>query len=240
MESPPSGASAPAHRRGYLAMALQEAFTVGVRLRANRQVAASADAFRDQVKTLLAAADREARQLGYSGEDVRLAVYAYIAFLDETVLNSTQPMFQGWTRRPLQEEVFGDHVAGETFFRNLSELMARQDSEDLADVLEVYLTCLLLGFKGRYAQQPDGAQQVIAGLRERIHRIRGGIPEFGPDWDLPRGDAPPATRDPWVRRLSVAAGAALLLAGVLFVLFQLSLGSAVGELRELTRGIVST
>jgi type VI secretion system protein ImpK len=220
-------------------MAFQEAFTVAVRLRANRQVAASADAFRDQVKALLAGADREARQLGYSGEDVRMAVYAYIAFLDETVLNSSQPMFEGWSRRPLQEEVFGDHVAGETFFRNLSELMARQDSEDLADVLEVYLTCLLLGFKGRYAAQPDAAAQVVAGLRERLHRIRGGVPEFGPDWDLPRGEAPPNARDPWVLRLSVAAGVALLLAGILFVLFQLSLGASISELRELTGGMVS-
>ena len=220
-------------------MTLQEAFTVGVRLRANRQVAASADAFREQVKTLLASADREARQLGYAGEDVRLAVYAYVAFLDETVLNSTQPMFEGWTRRPLQEEVFGDHVAGETFFRNLSELMSRQDSEDLADVLEVYLTCLILGFKGRYATQPEGIANLIGGLREGLHRIRGGVPPMGPDWDLPQGEALPATRDPWIRRLSLAAGAALLLAVILFVAFQLSLGSSIGDLRALADGMVA-
>ena len=35
-------------RRGQLAMALQEAFTVAVRLRADRQVAADADSFRAQ------------------------------------------------------------------------------------------------------------------------------------------------------------------------------------------------
>ncbi|MGH7505688.1 MAG: DotU family type IV/VI secretion system protein, partial [Longimicrobiales bacterium] len=80
-----------ASRRGELALALQEAFTVAVRLRTNRQVAANADAFRAHVKQLLGAADRQARGAGYDADLVRLAVYAYIAFLDESVLNSSQP-----------------------------------------------------------------------------------------------------------------------------------------------------
>ena len=49
------------HGRGRLALALQEAFTVAVRLRANRQVAADADSFRAQIRHLLSAADRDAR-----------------------------------------------------------------------------------------------------------------------------------------------------------------------------------
>jgi type VI secretion system protein ImpK len=225
-------------RRGQLGLALQEAFTVAVRLRSDRQVAASADAFREQVKFLLSAADRDARRAGYGGGDVRLAVYAYIAFLDETVLSSTQPMFQGWNRRPLQEEVFGDHVAGETFFRNLSDLMARQDSEDLADVLEVYLLCLLLGFRGKYAGNPDGLQSLVASIQERLRRVRGPAPLVGPDWALPPGESPPSSRDPWLRRLVVTVGIVLLMAVGLFLIFHFSLRSSTTDLRELTAGLL--
>jgi type VI secretion system protein ImpK len=233
--APPARAAAvnPSARRGQLALVLQEAFTVAVRLRANRQVASSSDAFRQQVKALLANADREARQHGYDGGDTRSAVYAYIAFLDETALHSTQSMFAAWAQQPLQEEVFGDHMAGETFFRNLGELMARQDSEDLGDVLEVYLLCMLLGFRGRHAAHPATLQGAMESVRERLQRIRGTTPVVGPDWALPVDESPPATRDPWLRRLLLAAGGALLLAVVLYAGFRFSLGVQVAELRAL-------
>jgi type VI secretion system protein ImpK len=225
-----------APRGGGLALSLQEAFTVAVRLRANRQVAANAEAFRQQMKQLLATADREARGAGYDGELVRLAVYAFVAFLDESVLNSSQAMFTGWSRQPLQEEIFGDHTAGETFFRNLDALMARQDSEQLADLLEVHLLCLLLGFRGRYgATDPAGLQPMIAGVRDRILRIRGGREPLSRLWPLPQGEVVQAPKDPWVRRLGIAAAAAAALTVALFLIFRLLLGSGVSELG----GIVS-
>jgi type VI secretion system protein ImpK len=105
--------------RGDLALALQEAFTVAVRLRAGRQVAADATSFRAHIKQLLGAADQRARAAGYDGDTVKLAVYAFIALLDESVLTSGQPMFAEWARQPLQEEVFGEHMAGENFFRTV-------------------------------------------------------------------------------------------------------------------------
>jgi type VI secretion system protein ImpK len=212
---------------------LQEAITIAVRLRADRQVAASADAFREQVKGLLSVVDRDARRMGYGGDDVRLSIYAVIAFLDEIVLASRQPMFQGWNRRPLQEEIFGDHVAGETFFLNLAELGNRQDSEDLADVLEVYQTCLLLGFRGKFAANPEGLQGLQSGVAERIQRIRGAPPLVGPDAPLPKGESPPRLRDPWILRLGVATLVVLLLAVALFMVFRWSLGSAVNDLEAL-------
>src|SRR3712207_2923562 len=104
-------------RRGQLALTLQEAFTAVVRLRSNRQVAANVEAFRAQMKQVLAAAEQEARRIGYAGDDVRYALFALIAFIDESVLNSSQPMFADWGRRPLQEEVFGGHTGGELFFQ---------------------------------------------------------------------------------------------------------------------------
>jgi type VI secretion system protein ImpK len=223
-------------QRGQLAMCLQEAFTVAVRLRTGRQSAARADAFRHHIKGLLATADRDARRIGYSGDSVRSAIYAFIAFLDESVLNSAQPMFAGWAKQPLQEEVFGDNVAGETFYRNLAQLLGQQDSEELADVLEVYLVCLLLGFRGKYAVNPGALESSIGLLRERLTRIRGDVAPFAPDWALPEGEAPPEARDPWLPQLLRAAAAAAVLAVLLFIAFRLVLGNSLAGVRALIAG----
>ena len=153
--SPPSSTpdaprvdSAAAPTRTRLAVTLQEALTTVARLRANKQVATDAEAFRVRIKQVLATAEQEARASGYAADDVRFALFAVIAFLDETVLNSGQPMFAHWPSRTLQEEVFGVHMAGELFFQYLQQLMARQDSPDLADILEVYSLCAAARLQG--------------------------------------------------------------------------------------------
>jgi type VI secretion system protein ImpK len=228
-----AAAPAAAARRGELAIALQEAFTVGVRLRTKRQVAANAAAFRTHVKQLLTTADRQARSAGYDPEHVRSAIYAFIAFLDESVLNSQQPMFAEWPRQPLQEEVFGDHVAGENFFRNLADLLARHDSDDIADVLEVYQLSMLLGFRGKYAANPGALQAALTAAQDKIRRIRGNLSSFSPAWALPERETVKAPRDAWLPRLVIAAGVALMITIVFYLLFRLALGGNSGDLNEL-------
>jgi type VI secretion system protein ImpK len=211
------------------------AFTVAVRLRAGRQVAADATSFRVHIKQLLAAADQRARASGYDGDTVKLAVYAFIALLDESVLTSAQPMFADWARQPLQEEVFGEHMAGENFFRNVQDLLARQDSDAVADLLEVYQLCMLLGFNGRYgAAIRPACNAVTTTMQDKIQRIRGSAPvELVPDWQLPAHEDVVLGRDPWARRLSIAAAATFGLALVLYVLYRVLLGSGLAELRSL-------
>jgi type VI secretion system protein ImpK len=240
---PPPAASARAaseapRRRGELALALQEAFTVAVRVRTNRQVAANAQAFRVHVKQLLEGAHRQAAHVGYDPDLVRLAIYAYIALLDESVLNSSQPMFADWPQQPLQEEVFGDHIAGENFFRHLGDLLGRQDSEDVADALEVYQLCMLLGFRGRYAADPGGLQSAQRAVQDKIHRIRGAVGPLAPMAGLPPGESVQAQRDPWIPRLVIAAAVALGLAVLFYLFFRLRLGSGVGDLEALTGQLV--
>jgi type VI secretion system protein ImpK len=221
--------------RGELGLALQEAFTVAVRLRSNRQVATDATSFRAQVKQLLAGADRRARTAGYDGDTVKRAVYAYIALLDESVLNSPHPMFAEWSRQPLQEEVFGEHMAGENFFRGLHELLAQQDSHALGDLLEVYQLCLLLGFRGRYgAGDPGGLHAVIAAVQTKIQRIRGATAtDLAPDWRLPAEESVPKTRDRITWRLAVVAAGTFTLAAVVYIVYRALLGSGMTELRSL-------
>jgi type VI secretion system protein ImpK len=224
----------PSPRRGRLALALQEALTTVARLRQNKQVATDAEAFRTRIKQVLSTAEQDARAQGYSAEDARFALFAVIALLDETVLNSGQAMFSAWSSRTLQEEVFGVHMAGELFFQYLQQLMARQDSADLADVLEVFSLALLIGFKGRYsATYGSDVQVLIRQLAEKIDRSRGQPGELSPRWRPSVGDIG-KRRDVWVPRLAVVALVTTVLAVVLFFTATISLRSTSGDLKTET------
>ena len=227
-------ASAPAHsappRRGALALALQETLTATVRLRANRQSAADAEAFRAHVKQLLATADADARRIGYAPEDVNLAMFAVVAFLDESVLNSGQAMFADWPRRPLQEELFGGHMAGELFFQYLDQLLRRPDGDDTADVLEVYAQCLLLGFRGRYsAADPAELHRLTTLASQKISRVRGGAGRLSPHWAPLVNETVPRARDPWLRPLVTITAALATVALMLWAGYRLSIGRDVNR-----------
>jgi len=122
----PSPASPPQEMKtNNLALAFQEVFTVILRTRFFVQRVENADSFRATLRKMISAAVKDASALGYSDEASKMAIYAMIGFLDESILNSKDPTFADWARRPLQEEMFGGHFAGEYFFRNLTDLLNR-------------------------------------------------------------------------------------------------------------------
>src|SRR5271157_3215671 len=90
--------SSPAldRRRWNLALACQEV--------------SNAESFRVQIKQALRIAEQEARSGGCSAEDVRQAVFALVAFLDESALGCRNPAFADWARLPLQAEMFGHQL----------------------------------------------------------------------------------------------------------------------------------
>ncbi|MBZ5595568.1 MAG: DotU family type IV/VI secretion system protein [Acidobacteriia bacterium] len=226
--------SAVAHRTENLALVLQEVLTAIVRLRSNRQAVSDAGSFRIHMREALKSADQEARKLGYSGDIVQIATFAVVAFLDESILNSRNPMFADWPRKPLQEELFGTHMAGEVFFQNLQKLLGQTDSPEVADALEVYYLCVLLGFGGKYSAGNKGdLRAIMDAVADKIHRMRGRSVELSPSWMLPKEAARRAGGDPWVRNLGIAAIGCAGLALVLFLFFFWSLGSGVGDLRAL-------
>src|SRR5207302_10861059 len=121
-------------------------------------------------------ASAEAQRFGYAPDDIKLAAFASVALLDESILNSQNPLFADWPRKPLQEELFGIHIAGETFFQYAQQLLARNDSAEVADVLEIYHLCLLLGYQGRYSSGGRGELQSTAdAIAAKIRRTRGGF-----------------------------------------------------------------
>jgi len=217
-----------------LALHFQEVLTAIVRLRANRQAVSDAESFRHHMREALRAAGAEAQRSGYSLEDVKLAAFGTVALLDESILNSQNQLFADWPRKPMQEEMFGIHVAGETFFQYAQQILGRSDSPETADVLEVYYLCLLLGYSGRYSIGGRGELQGVKdAMAAKIRRIRGGFTGLAPAWALPQ-EAPRTTgADPWVKKLTWAAIGCAALAVLLFVVFKLALSSGANDLRRI-------
>jgi type VI secretion system protein ImpK len=217
---------------GRLAQILQELLTATARLRGDRQPVPDAAAFRSQLLELVRRADEDAQRAGYATADARLAIFAAVAFLDESALNSRQPALADWARRPLQEELFGGHMGGEWFFQHVDQLLARPDSPVLADLLEVHHLCLLLGFRGRYGADDRGALHAAASrLGERVSRIRGALGDLTPAWRPPNDSV--VGRDPWIRRLVLGLAASVVLAVALWGVAALSLRGSVRELETL-------
>jgi type VI secretion system protein ImpK len=216
---------------GKLALSLQEIFTTTARLRAGRQTAQDAESFRAHLKQLVATAQQDAQAASYPPDDTNIALFAAIALVDESVLNSRQPMFAEWPRRPLQEELFGSHMGGELFYQYLQHALTRPDSDALGDLLEVFQLCLLLGFRGRYAvSDPSTLAQVTNTVDERIRRIRRGYGEFAPSWSPRAALVAPPRRDRWVRPLAMAAVVSVLLAAGLYVGLRGALRNGAAEL----------
>jgi type VI secretion system protein ImpK len=203
-------------RAASLASTFQEVLTAIVRVRFRLHHVQEAQHFRAQIRQSLQSTMQQARALGYSDESVQTAVFAAVAFLDESVLNLQDPVFADWSRRPLQEELFGGHLAGEKFFLNLRGYLAREDSVEVADVLELHCICLLMGYRGRYALGDSGElYAMLRQARERINRIHGE------SHLTPRSAHAPATvgstgQDRWSRRFMWAA---CILAGLALVAF---------------------
>ena len=222
-----------------LSFVFQEILTAVMRLRTNRQSVSDARKFRTEMQKCIELAEKEARALGYSSQAVRLAFFAVIAFVDESVLNQRMEMFSDWVGNPLQKEHFGSFDAGNVFFQNVDRLLgdstlplAETDSARLADLLEVHQLCLLLGYRGRYGDTAQSALRVvIEATGDKIRRIRGAAQDLSPAWKLPQQETLPSQSDPWARRLLFTFAGCLAVTLLLFFGFNLSLSSGISTLK---------
>jgi type VI secretion system protein ImpK len=215
-----------------LALLYQGLLTGIIRLKGQRQNIADSEVFRKRTKATLQEVERVAVSSGYDVRDVRDTHFAVVAFLDSVVLHSKDPVRAEWERRPLQEELFGKTDAGLIFFEKLDQFRARRDSEQLADILEVYLLCLLLGFEGRYSGGQRGELDGITdSLRMRIEYIRGRDDRFSPSADLPPAQPPAPLPRNHQNRFRLLTIALLVFTLFCFVLFKLELISMSEDLR---------
>jgi type VI secretion system protein ImpK len=218
-------------RTSNLALAFQEVFTVILRTRFSVQRVENAEAFRATLRKMISSAVNDCTAMGYSDEVSKMAIYAVIGFLDESVLSSKDPVFSDWARRPLQEEMFGRQLAGEYFFRNVADLLNKPESSEVADALELHALCLQLGFRGRFAFGDSSEIHVILQrIRDKINRIRGASPLF--QRSEPPAAPPTRKRDQWVHRLQIAAISLAALTIVAYVLYFVLLGQGVPNIAE--------
>jgi len=227
----PQATAPPVTRTANLALIFQEVLTATVRLRSNRQAVNDAESFRHHIREALRTAAQEARNsAGYATEDIKMATFAVVGFLDESILSAQNPLFANWPRRTLQEELFGTHMAGEIFFQNLQQLLGKPDSADLADLLEVHYLCLLLGYRGRYSVGGAGElQATMQATADKIHRIRGPLSGLSPSWQL-GAETMQAPKDRMTRTFAIVAVVCLVLALILLIGYKVSLHSGASEI----------
>jgi type VI secretion system protein ImpK len=166
------------------------------------------------------------------------ASYAVVAYLDEAILTSSDPGRTQWSS--LQSEMYEKAIAGEGFFDRLNTLRNRRDSARLAEVLEVYCLCLLLGYEGRYASdRKSELRELTNELRERIESVRGtgSLSPYPLSVVEEAGGRQISSSEAALKRWRIYALASIALAVLIWLLFRLTLGVQAGGIAETIRDI---
>jgi type IV/VI secretion system ImpK/VasF family protein len=113
--------------------------------------------FHGTLEELLAGAETSARAAGVDWNLFLEAKYAAVALADDLALHSDWDHAEQWNRHLLELRHFNTAFAGQAFFERLQRLRQQlagvQDPglrEQVFGALEIYYTCLKLGFRGRY------------------------------------------------------------------------------------------
>ena len=145
----------------------------------------SSGEFNKRIDQFLSQFEKNGRNLGKPAQAVSDAKYAFCALMDEIVLSSDLGIREEWERAPLQLRMFGEHLAGDRFFDKLDIL--RADPAANIEAMEVFHTCLLLGFQGKYLLEgTEKLNYLISRVNQEITHARGGKAEFAPNWKLPQ------------------------------------------------------
>jgi len=127
-----------------------------------------ADVLKTRVYEMFERFESNARKFAIDNEKTRMAKFALVAFLDETIISSSWSLKEAWLSDPVQIKLFETFNAGEEFFNFLNELSQRTGANK--EVLEVYYLCLSLGFKGKYQlQSPENLRKIIDDLNLELH-----------------------------------------------------------------------
>lgn len=188
-------------------------------------------ALRQRIKQLLARVEHSCSGAGYRDKEIEKALFALVAFLDETLISPAWPHQNAWRENPLQVELYKSFNAGEEFFNRLEQMLRRPAPE--AEVLEVYYLCMVLGFKGKYLlHQQEKLRVLISDTHKELRQVfdtPGRL--LSPHGLLPpgRGEKPLLPFDGlpapvWVYYAALLALGLLFYFGLLFSIEALSRG----------------
>jgi len=201
----------------------------------------SAQDLNRKIDAFLAQFERHAKNFGKPIEAVQDCKYAFCALMDEIILTSNLSIREDWECNPLQLRLFGDHLAGENFFEKLEKI--RRDPHKNIETLEVFHTCLLLGFQGKYLLEGIEKLGYLTGrISQEIITVRGGKTDFAPHWKPPfrfqefvRHELPL-----WLFYLLIGLVALLIFIGFSFILrAQVKNLARIGDRPALVLGSVS-
>jgi type VI secretion system protein ImpK len=192
---------------------------------------APSNELRPAIKQLLDEFEQRSTTLRYAPNQIQTAKFALAAFADEIMLNAAFPLHEEWEKFPLQLEYFREHLAGVKFFEKLEELLKNTEQE--ADVIEVYYVCMLLGLKGKYKiymeDQLKGVVEATANELRRVGRLQET--DLSPHWRVSDQPPPPPKRGIplWMK---ISAGVLLIFVFLVFVVLSLLLTSDVNAAKE--------
>jgi type VI secretion system protein ImpK len=199
----------------------EDVFTKIVRLRSGADRVTDWRAFRKEIKALIEEANGAAGLLPFdSKDDVDDARYAVVSFVDTAVMTSELPEFRDWQSQSLQNELFRTGYGGGDFFLRLLKILRRPETPATADLLDLFLTCILLGFEGRVPERLPDPRGTTAG---KIARLRRQVPELSPRWRPSGRRIAVPNRGTGIGLaanilVGVAAGSAILFIGFLILL----------------------
>lgn len=165
-----------------------------------------------QITNYLDRLPRQAERAGLNRDGADDVRYALVAFADETCIRSAGPLRDYWMSHLLQLRIYNENVAGEVFFDRLERLM-RGTPHPV--VLAAYYTCLMFGFRGKYAV-PGGEltlSELGERMRDQLFRLGWLATEtqLSPDGARPNESAVERGRNMLVFSIAVCAAIAALL-----------------------------
>ncbi len=130
-----------------------------------RQEMPQAQAVHDELQALIKRARDVALSHNVELEQFHAALFPVVAWADERL--SVLPQWQesrAWRTFMLQRKLFSTSLGGVQFFERLEKL----EPKDM-DLREVFVTCLALGFVGRYSVNPNSPE--LTALRQAQYKL---------------------------------------------------------------------
>lgn len=137
---------------------------------------------RDHVVREINSFVQKASERGVSPEDIDVARYALAATADDIVQTIPGSDQAYWHQFSMAAELLNDRSAGIGFFAKLDQVMTL--SHQRKDVLELMLTCLSLGFEGKFRTEPNGAVALTRLRNEIYQRFRAVEQRPGHDMSI--------------------------------------------------------
>lgn len=127
------------------------------------------------VKTMIHGMVEEVRQLEYCDEGDRVVFsYCLCCVVDEAVMATPWGRDSPWKAQSLLSAIHQETWGGKKFFNVLERLLGAPEKR--RDLFVFLFWCLALGYRGKYANQTNGDQELerwMERLRKRIVELRG-------------------------------------------------------------------